>query len=120
MLSLNICLFCPRWLSHDLRFKDGKGFSAWLGPDEMSMGGDTLQKGSHSPSFSFASSQVSSMLGLRWRSRQSKRLSPLSSCVRFSLRTHVKRISAWVFSGGSGFLPRGKLTGWVKVAQYTF
>ena len=30
--------------------------------------------------------------GLRCRSRQSKRLSPLSSWVRFSLRTHVKRV----------------------------
>jgi hypothetical protein len=31
--------------------------------------------------------------GLRWRSRQNKRLSPLSSWVRFSLRTRVKRVS---------------------------
>ena len=29
---------------------------------------------------------------LHWRSRRSKRLSPLSSWVRFSLRTHVKRV----------------------------
>ena len=29
---------------------------------------------------------------LHWRSRQSKRLSPLRSWVRFSLRTHVKRV----------------------------
>jgi hypothetical protein len=32
-------------------------------------------------------------LGLRWRSRQSKRLSPLSLWVSFSLQTHVKRVS---------------------------
>jgi hypothetical protein len=32
-------------------------------------------------------------MGLRWRSRQSKRLSPLRSWVRFSLWTHVKRVS---------------------------
>ena len=61
-------------------------------------------------------------LGLRWRSRQSKRLSPLRSWVRFSLRTHVKRVSqrsaeSRGFSPGApaGFLPQGKLTGWVNI-----
>jgi hypothetical protein len=30
--------------------------------------------------------------GLRWRSRQRKRLSPRRLWARFSLRTHVKRV----------------------------
>ena len=61
---------------------------------------------------------------LRWRSRQSKRLSPLSlefdpwvwgfhsshSCEK-SKSTLCRK--SWVFSGHSGFLPQGKLTGWV-------
>jgi hypothetical protein len=59
----------------------------------------------------------------RWRSRESKRLLPLSSWVRFSLRTHVwTRVKSqstlcrksWVFFGCSSFLPQGKLTGWVR------
>ena len=62
--------------------------------------------------------------GLRWRSRQSKRLSPLS--LEFDPRwgLHSSRLcekskstlcrKSWVFSGCFGFLPQGKLTGWVR------
>jgi hypothetical protein len=60
-------------------------------------------------------------LELRWRSRQSKLLSPLRSWVRFLLRTHVKRVSqrsdeSRGFSPGTPvFLPQGKLTGHVRI-----
>jgi hypothetical protein len=40
------------------------------------------------------------VLGFRWLSHQRKRLSPLSSWVRFSLRTHVKRVNGSAKSRG--------------------
>jgi hypothetical protein len=39
-----------------------------------------------------------------WHNRQSKGLSPLRSWVRFSLRTHVKRVSQR-FAESRGFSP---------------
>ena len=59
---------------------------------------------------------------LAYCSRKSKRFSHLKSWIWLSLRTHVKRVNqrfglcrkSWVFSGYSGFLPQGKLTGWVE------
>jgi hypothetical protein len=43
-----------------------------------------------------------------------KRLSPLSEIVGSILQSTLYRKS-WVFSGCSGFLPQGKLTGWVRI-----
>jgi hypothetical protein len=61
--------------------------------------------------------------------RQSKRLSPLRSWVGFSLRTHAWHLceksqsmlyrKSWVFSGYSGVLPQGMLTGWVEIIPLT-
>ena len=68
------------------------------------------------------SSKRSLMLGfrLRWRSRQSKRLSALRWWLRFTLWTHVKKVSQRSVES-RGFSPgapvsfrRGKLTGWVR------
>ena len=58
-------------------------------------------------------------MGLRWCSRQGKRLSPLSLSLEFkdfTHHTHVTRVSqrsaeSRVFSGHSGFLPQWKLGG---------
>ena len=52
--------------------------------------------------------------GFQWRSRQSKHLSPLSSCVRSLPRTQVKRVSQrsaeslW-FSSGAPPSPKEKV-----------
>ena len=66
-------------------------------------------------------------VGLRWRSGQSARLSPLRLRVRFSVipsrtqcSTHVKRVSQHSaegrgFSPPARFLPTGKLTEWVRI-----
>ena len=66
-----------------------------------------------------------SVLGLRLCSGQTTHLSPLvRSPVRFILmwtrsqssceKSIVNALPTWVFSGYSGFLPQGKLTGWVR------
>ena len=49
-------------------------------------------------------------LGTSQAQSSEQALSPQSSWVRFSLRTRAKRVS-----GCSGFLPQGKLTGWVRI-----
>ena len=64
--------------------------------------------------------------GFWWRNRQSKRFSPRRSWVRFSRRTrdaYVRRVSqwmSWAFSGYSGFLQQGMLTGWVRITPSLF
>jgi hypothetical protein len=54
-------------------------------------------------------------LGLRWRSHQSKFVDSIhatDSCEKSQSTLCRKSL---VFSGCSGFLPRGKLTGWVRI-----
>jgi hypothetical protein len=64
--------------------------------------------------------------GLRWCNRQSKRLSPLRSWVRFSLRNHAlhlcEKSQSTLYRNScvlSGFLPQWVLTGWVGIILLT-
>ena len=73
------------------------------------------------PFFTKGRSTRSECWGLRWCSCQCKRLSPLRLRVRVSHSPLMSTLcrKSWVFSGCSGFLPQGKLTGWVRITGHT-
>ena len=59
--------------------------------------------------------QTKGSCSLRWRSRQSECLSPLRSWVRFSLRTHVKRV-CWRSAESRGVFPGALVSSTGQVA----